>query len=179
MLILLFFGVRNIQAQRARCDQIIGWIMDDPMRREALEVASRFSLPDWCISVGFVRNMVWDKVHGYNDPTPLNDIDLIYFDPDFKTSEHELEDKLKTITDLPWSVKNQARMHIRNDDEPYRSTSDAMSYWVEVEVAVGVRVNNSQVEIIAPFGVESLFNNTITFKPKTTKIRCVLSTNIR
>ncbi|MCC3860418.1 nucleotidyltransferase family protein [Pseudemcibacter aquimaris] len=149
--------------------QIIKWINEDPLRREALDVASRLSLPDWCLAAGFVRNLVWDKLHEYAEATPLNDIDLIYFDPDFKHSETEIEDQLKSVLGLPWSVKNQARMHIRNGDQPYKSTSDAMSYWVEVETAVGATVRNGECDIIAPFGIAALFQNTVTINTKRPK----------
>jgi hypothetical protein len=52
-------------------------------------------------------------------------------------------------------------------DSPYFSTTDAMSYWVEVETAVGVTLSDSgDIEILAPFGVSSLFKNTVTFNIK-------------
>lgn len=156
--------------QQDKIDQIIKWIKQDPLRCEALEAASRLCLPDWCLAAGFVRNLVWDKMHGFGDLTPLNDIDLIYFDPDFKFFEHKLLDKLKSIADLPWSVKNQARMHVRNNDEPYLSTLDAMSYWVEEEAAVGVRMDSGQLEIISSFGIDVLFNGTITLNQKRPKV---------
>jgi hypothetical protein len=59
---------------------------------------------------------------------------------------------------LGWSVKNQARMHQRNADEPYRSAVDAMSYWPETATAIGVRLSDrSVIEVAAPFGLDDLF----------------------
>lgn len=114
--------------------------------------------------------MVWDKLHNFEVSTRLDDIDLIYFDPDFIFLERELEYQLKEMLNLPWSVKNQARMHTRNGDKPYHSTYDAMSYWVEVETAVGAKINQGEIEIIAPLGVKNLFSNSITINPKRPKI---------
>lgn len=144
------------------------------MRLEALQLAATLNLNDWCIAAGFVRNLVWDKLHGYPASTPLNDIDLIYFDVSQATqkAEHLNENKLKSKSTLPWSVKNQARMHLRNDDEPYDSTAHAMSFWVELETAVGAKISRyGEIELVAPFGVEVLFGNTVTInsnrlKPK-------------
>ncbi|MBT5186544.1 MAG: nucleotidyltransferase family protein [Kordiimonadaceae bacterium] len=139
---------------------------------EVLNVASKLSLTDWCVAAGFVRNIVWDKIHGFVKPTPLNDIDLIYFDqsnmdPD---QDKKYETILKTWSDHPWSVKNQARMHIRNDDMPYASTSDAMSYWVEVETAIGASLSkDGEILLNAPFGLDALFSNTITLNQKRIK----------
>lgn len=44
-----------------------------------------------------------------------------------------------------------------------------MSYWPEIETAVGARLANSgDLEFVAPFGLSSLFNQTITLNPKCT-----------
>ncbi len=142
------------------------------MRMEALKTASILDLPDWCLAAGFVRNLVLDKLHGYEQLTPLNDIDLLYFEPadTCELKEREYENRLKSLLDLPWSVKNQARMHVRNNDEPYSSTSDAMSYWVEVETAIGVRLSpNKKLELVAPFGLKNLLSKSITLNLKRPK----------
>lgn len=152
--------------------QIITWLTQDEMSMDALKIASSLELNDWCLAAGFVRNMVWDKLHGYDNATPLNDIDLIYFDPENAdvASEQHYEVHLKSISNLPWSVKNQARMHIRNNDKAYQSTTDAMSYWVEVETAIGANLSkDGLVSILTPFGVDSLFSNTITINQKRIK----------
>nr|WP_326111349.1 nucleotidyltransferase family protein [Paenibacillus macquariensis] len=57
-----------------------------------------------------------------------------------------------------WSVKNQARMHLRNHVEPYNSTNDAMSCWPETATAVGVYLDKlDHMRIIAPYGLDDLF----------------------
>lgn len=148
------------------------WIADDSERMQALSVAASHNLADWCLAAGFVRNLVWDKMHGFSSSTALNDIDLIYFNPkdDSERKDRELEQQLTVSLDLPWSVKNQARMHKRNFDSPYTSTSDAMSYWVEVETAVGATLDESgEVILVSPFGFESLFEFTVTINTKRPK----------
>lgn len=153
--------------------QLLEWIRSDEERVNALEMAAELNLKDWCIAAGFVRNLAWDKLHGQHENSTLNDIDLIYFDPtsDSKRDDIELESKLESRSDLPWSIKNQARMHIRNGDHPYLSTEDAMRHWTELETAVGVRLNASgKLELIAPFGLEPLFAGTITVNPHRIKI---------
>ena len=148
------------------------WIGSDHVRLRALHLASDLKLRDWCIAAGFVRNLVWDKLHKKEMPTPLNDFDLIYYDPDNiePAKDKQLELRMKNLTNQPWSVKNQARMHIRNKDKPYTSTYDAMSHWVEIETAVGVKLSETgDLEIVAPFGVANLFENTITINRKRRK----------
>lgn len=153
-------------------DTIESWIRNDALRMDALQLASTLGLKDWCIAAGFVRNLVWDHLHGKQQPTALNDIDLIYFDPDVTSADADerLETRLTRLRQLPWSVKNQARMHIRNNDQPYASTTEAMSYWVEMETAVAVRLSDrGQFELLAPFGLAKLFEYSITLNRKRSK----------
>lgn len=152
-------------------DQVKKWIESDTERLEALEIAASLELGDWCLAAGFVRNLIWDKLHGKEIGTPLNDIDVIYFNPAITDEAVDLlyESTLRSLSDHPWSVKNQARMHERNNDVPYLSCSDAMSYWVEVETAVGVTLIENEIVIVAPFGLEANFNKTITLNNKRPK----------
>ncbi len=83
--------------------QIKKWISEDAMRMQALVIASSLGLSDWFLAAGFVRNLAWDKVHGYSRATALNDIDLIYFDPD-KASEEADKDRESAQSDLRLSM---------------------------------------------------------------------------
>ncbi len=137
-----------------------------------LELASRQGLSDWCLAAGFVRNLVWDRLHGYRVATGLNDIDLIHFDRNHtsESRDRRIEQDLGRRTGLPWSVKNQARMHERNHDGPYASTRDAMSYWVEIETAVGAALDDDgRIVLFSPFGFDALFELTVTLNARRPK----------
>jgi len=126
-------------------------------------------LNDWCLAAGFVRNLVWDRLHELAEPTPLNDIDVIYFDSQdiSGATEKSLEERLRIAALLPWSVKNQARMHVLHGHAPYASSSEAMSYWVETETVIGAMLNRSgKVELVAPLGTTELFEFSITANPR-------------
>lgn len=153
-------------------DAIAIWLQADERRMACLRAVASLNLPDWCIAAGFVRNLVWDRLHGYEDASPLNDVDVLYFDPRDQSEERDraFEVRLSTLQDMPWSVKNQARMHVRNRDEAYRDTMDAMSYWPEVETAVGARLDGEgRLELVAPFGLASLMAGTVTMNPRRPK----------
>lgn len=32
--------------------------------------------PDWFVGAGVIRNIVWDYLHGYVNPTPVRDVDV-------------------------------------------------------------------------------------------------------
>lgn len=107
-----------------------------------------------------MRNAVWDDLHRQADPTPLTDVDVVYFCPaetdPGRDAGHEA--RLRAAApDVPWSVKNQARMHLRNGDPPYASTEQALSCWPETCTAVAVRLQHGAVEVLAPFGLRDLF----------------------
>lgn len=125
-----------------------------------LEAVRELDLPDWAVGAGFVRNAVWDHLHGFDAMTPLNDVDVLYFDPSdlSATKETEFEGTLHGILPhRPWSVRNQARMHLRNCDPPYGSTVDAMSYWLETPTCVAARLDHAgTIAILAPHGLSDL-----------------------
>ncbi|WP_296255988.1 MULTISPECIES: nucleotidyltransferase family protein [unclassified Pseudomonas] len=137
-------------------------ISDDPVRRRLLEIVRSLNLPDCWIGAGFVRNAVWDYLHG-RDLSPVStDVDVIWFDGERCTQKQDdaLEALLRDLDpNVLWSVKNQARMHVQNGDDPYHSATDAMRYWPETATAVAVRLlENGTCEIAAPLGLDDLFN---------------------
>ncbi|VEA67050.1 Uncharacterized protein conserved in bacteria [Serratia plymuthica] len=90
-----------------RQQQIIQWLQQDNERMTVLRTVRRLGLNDWCLGAGFVRNLVWDRLHGYASPTPLNDIDVIHFDAQRAEAERDrmLETRLQQWLPQPWSVK--------------------------------------------------------------------------
>lgn len=131
-----------------------------PWRRRALKAVAALGLPDCWIGAGFVRAPVWDALHGYAKETPLDDIDVVYFDRSCLDPgpDAQAEARLRELVPgLPWSVRNQARMHLRNGDAPYRSTADALCHWLETPTAVAVRLGQDRApELLAPLGLDDL-----------------------
>jgi len=136
-------------------------LRNDSFRWHILEVVRSLNLPDGWAGAGFVRNAVWDYLHGRAPCRPRGDIDVLWFDAVRTDAVEDLkyEAALRTLEpDVCWSVKNQARMHRRNSDAPYASATDAMRYWPETATAVAVRRTiRDECEIAAPFGLDDLF----------------------
>ncbi|WP_311764850.1 nucleotidyltransferase family protein [Paenibacillus agricola] len=126
-----------------------------------LSIIRDLNLPDSYIAAGYIRNYIWDVLHDFPERTPLNDIDVVYYNPDELDEENEktYEQKLKRETgNSLWSVKNQARMHIKNGDQPYHSIEDALSQWPETATAIGVKLeNDNRVSVVCPYGLEDIF----------------------
>ena len=71
-------------------EKILKLIQEDKWMVQILEIARDLNLPDWAIGAGFVRNKVWDYLHEF-EKTPLDDIDLVYFDKSNLSEEYEKE----------------------------------------------------------------------------------------
>jgi len=134
-----------------------------------LQLVRSLNLPDAYIAAGYVRNQLWDYLHGYKERTPLSDVDVIYFDPtDINESTEKIYEQrlISQLNIYKWSVKNQARMHIHKNDPPYSSIEDAMMRWPETATAIAIRLNaKNEIEVVAPYGLEDLFEMRIRRSP--------------
>lgn len=143
-------------------EKIIELITEDEWMMDILKAAKSLNLPDWWICAGFVRSKIWDTLHNFNERTPIPDIDVIYFDPRNidELTEKKLEEMLKTLMPkVPWSVKNEARMHIKSNMPPYSSSVDAISKFPETATALGVKLDEREnVKLIAPCGISDVIN---------------------
>lgn len=133
----------------------------DPVRMRVLALVRDLGLPDCWVAAGFVRSAVWDFLHG-RECSPLpDDVDVIWHESAqaSEARDRALESALTSQDGgLKWSVKNQARMHTRNADAPYASSTDAMKHWTETATAVAVRLDaEGNIELSAPLGLDDLF----------------------
>ncbi|KEO60313.1 hypothetical protein DT23_13325 [Thioclava indica] len=134
-------------------------LMRDRRRWQAMGLVEALDLPQGCIGAGFVRNLVWDHRHGGARDCRQEDIDVLFYDQDITDAEYdaEIEATLReSAPDLNWSVKNQARMHLRNQDAPYISVENAMRFWPETATAIAAVRSGNDCIIIAPFGLSDL-----------------------
>lgn len=141
-------------------EDILNLIQADPWMMDVLRAAKSLKLPDWWVCAGFVRTKIWDTLHGYSGQTSLPDVDVVYYDPNRtdESYEKELESQLGLLMpDIPWSVKNEARMHEINSIPPYSSTVDAISQFPETVTALGLTLDEEEgVVLTAPCGIEDV-----------------------
>lgn len=139
---------------------LIELLSKDDQRMKALDAVSSLQIDNCWIGAGFIRNAVWDALHGFSDQAIAGDVDVIWLDHQHsKQTDKLLEQKLRArLSGIDWSVKNQARMHIHNDDSPYSSIAEAMCNWPETATAIAARIGrDARIEVIAPFGLDDLF----------------------
>lgn len=141
-------------------EQVLKLVSADPWAMDILRLARSLALPDWAIGAGFLRSLVWDRLCGFATRTPLNDIDIVYFDAADPGRDREnaaegwLSDRRP---DEVWSVRNMARMHIENREAAYQNTEDAIGHWLETPTAVGIGMNDDEsLRLLAPHGLDDL-----------------------
>ena len=143
-------------------EDIIRIIKEDEWMMSILRTVKTLNLPDWWICAGFVRSKIWDELHGFSTRTPMPDIDIIYYDLSNldELEEKRIEDYLKShIPSIPWSVKNQARMHVKNNMPPYSSSVDGISKFPETATALGVKLDEKDnIILTAPWGIKDTIN---------------------
>lgn len=151
-------------------EDIKSLIQEDKWMMDILKVAHQLELPDWWICAGFVRSKIWDTLHGYIERTPLADIDVIYFDPNKKeeSEEKKWEDQLQCLLpNIPWSVKNQARMHKINNLPPYISSVDGIANFPETVTAIGVKLDEqNEIVLVAPHGIADILQMSVNPVPR-------------
>jgi hypothetical protein len=141
---------------------ILQIIKEDEWMMEILQKARSLNFPDWMIGAGFVRNKVWDFLHGLNHKevrTP--DIDLIYFDKNGNNEEEDitLSKKLSQETGITWEIVNQTYSHEWHNRAPYKNTTEALADWVETATCVAVSLDeNDNLKLHAPHGIDDLVN---------------------
>lgn len=145
-----------------REEDVLCLIEDDKWMMDILDAAQKLELPDWWICAGFVRSKIWDALHGFEERTALPDVDVIYFDSTnlLESEEKKFETQLKCIApNIPWSVKNQARMHVKNNFPPYLSAVDGIANFPETATALGIKLDEYRnVVLAAPYGIGDALN---------------------
>ncbi|MBW4701019.1 nucleotidyltransferase family protein [Micromonospora sp. RL09-050-HVF-A] len=137
---------------------VVGLIESDPAAMRVLRATAGLGLPDWWIGAGFVRNLVWDAISEL-PALPPRDVDVAYFDPQERDPGVDVRTEAWAATVLPgvpWEIRNQARMHLRNRDGPYLDTLDAISRWPETATCIAVTLRGDSVHLVCCHGAADL-----------------------
>lgn len=142
----------NSEADIQKLVQSDQWMMD------VLTAADELDLPDWWIGAGFLRNKIWDAMED-SPSQDSRDVDLVYFDRSDMRPETDwaYDEYMKSRYPFAeWEVRNQARMHYKNKFEPYASTRDGISHWVETATCVAVKKEMGELAFLWCHGVDDI-----------------------
>lgn len=175
---------------------VVQAVLRDPLRERIVRKVAELELPDAWIAGGFVRNAFWDYLYGAEGPTPINDVDVIYYkdldayglpesdlcaliagnEPNAVWEEEERATRFlsEAFPDIEFEVKNQARMHMSSarleKREQYRGITDAVADWVETATGTGIRfIPPDSFEILSAHGLADLFDGVV--RPSSSELR--------
>jgi len=111
---------------------------------------------------GFLRDQIWTQLHNNEYSFENQDVDIIYYSNIIDRNEEKSIERFlfSNYPNFNWSVKNQARMHMRNKHSRYLSLESALMCFPETASAIAL---NGIGDLIAPFGVNDLI--TLKLKP--------------
>jgi hypothetical protein len=148
-------------------EQLCNLITQNERVMTILRTVRRCNPPDWLVGAGLIRNLVWDHLHGYSQPTPPRDIDVAFFDPADLSPERDAAVTAQLTAVLPgvaWEATNQAAVHrwyaevFGKTVPPLTSSAEAIATWPETATCTAVRLlSDDSLHIVAPFGLEDLF----------------------
>lgn len=146
--------------QRLTLEQACTWLKEDEQLMMILEIIQSWNLPDCWLVAGTLRTFFWNRLSGQE--TDSKDVDVVFFEPQLSYADSaaladELAEQYPTID---WEIKNQAWMHLHNfsDEVPYTSSLDAVSKYPETCTALACRLQGTQLELVAPWGLQDLAN---------------------
>jgi hypothetical protein len=165
----------NKLEERQYEQDLIRLIQATPSFMSILETVRACNPPDWLVGAGAIRNLVWDHLHQYHSPTPVADIDVIFFDPQDISPERDRIIQQQLVQRLPvanWEATNQAAVHLWYEEvfgfsvPALHSSEEGVSTWPETATSVAVRLlSTNHIRIVAPCGLSDLFNMVLRRNP--------------
>lgn len=161
----------NVQRQA-----LIDIVAGDPVLMHFLRGMRELGLPDSLLGSGAIYNTVWNVLTGRPRHLGIKDADVVYFDPADRS--YEAEDRVIrrahahfANSSIPVEVRNQARVHLwfpqkfGIDYPELTCSADMLRYFSTKSHAIAARLEDGEIAIYAPFGLDDLFSFRLTPNP--------------
>ena len=156
---------KNLNEQLKDLEEIL---FKNETLKEVLRRLEKSNLKNYYVGAGCINQTVFNYLHGFRIDSNINDYDIVYYDED---TSYEKEDiVIKYIEDLlsdlniKLDIKNEAIVHLwynkkYNDNrKPYISLEEAIARWGTTITCIGVRLEEGNLIVDAPYGLNDLFN---------------------
>ncbi len=130
-----------------------------------LETLPQLPVEAW-LAAGSVMQTVWNIQLGRAPAAGIRDYDLIYFDGEdvsWEAEDRQIRLAQKLWPDLAVELRNQARVHLWYPEKfgvsisPLTSLEAALRLWPATCHAIAVRLDDSQLNVLAPWGLNDLW----------------------
>lgn len=169
----LRFAGADAEVQR---QALIDIIADDPLLMRLLQGMVELELPDPLLGSGAIYNVVWNVLTGRDRHRGIKDADLVYSDP--HDLSYDAEDQVIRRAEahfvdsiIPVEVRNQARVHLWFPEKfglaypELTCSADMLLYFATKAHAVAARIENGEIVVFAPFGLDDMFSFRLTPNP--------------
>ena len=147
-------------------------IMSSEIMNIALTRAKQLNIANYYIGAGCITQTVWNYLSNYPLDYGIKDIDFVYFDNvnlDFESENSVIRQVKQIYSDITIEidVKNQARVHLWYEDrfgysiQPYTTLESAINSWPTTATALGVRIEDNDFKVYAPFWLNDLFGKIV------------------
>lgn len=129
------------------------------------------SFNNYFLAAGCINQTVFNYYHNYKLDYGIKDYDIVYYDEDTSYSKEDtiikdLKERLNKLN-IEVDIKNQKRVPIwynkkyHTNRKEYTSVEDAIRRWATTITSIGVRKENKELIVFAPYGLNDLFSLTI------------------
>lgn len=157
-------------------DKFLHDVLANPNNRAIFDRWGALDLPDAWLVAGCLFQTIWNLQGGFSPEAQIRDYDLFYFDDTDLTSESEQRaqgrmDDLFADLHITIEVKNQARVHLWYGDHfghfypQLRKTQEGIDRFLITATCVGIRRDGPEYEIYAPYGLELVYDDTLSSNP--------------
>ena len=159
-------------------NRVLSLVLQNRWNRVLLDRIPSLELNDWWLTAGCIAQSVWNGLYGRSPDYGILDYDIFYFDPDtsWDAEDREILKATATFADLPVKIqiRNQARVPLWYERKfgiafpPVAKASDGIDRFLCRTVAVGIKRDENDFSIHAPFGLDLLLEGKLvpnTFLP--------------
>ena len=147
-------------------EKLLKIVLKNESIKKILDAAEEVDLPQWYLAGGSIAQTVWNLQCDLPIEYGISDYDLIYFDKTQEKTEKELRLQ-NSLSGVPVEIVNQAFVHtwlpkyLGHTMEPYSSTENVLRLNSATVICVGIKKENGEYKIFAPYGLEDIFSMTI------------------
>ncbi|RST94079.1 hypothetical protein CBF36_06780 [Vagococcus bubulae] len=158
----------KIDKDKLTRDKVKKLIKQQPEFMSLLRIVSELQLNDGWIVAGTIRNYLWNSLLDNHVLDTSTDIDVAFYDVAVSYEKNrEIEEHLKQVyPTYKWEVKNQIYMNGHNPNtSTYMSTRDAVYHYPEKCTAIAIRLNQGEIEVFCPYGLDDIEQFKVTPTP--------------
>lgn len=152
--------------------ELIRIVKLNPVLNELLNKTGEHIKFPWYYGAGCINQTVWNHLTNKEITQGIGDYDLVYWDDHYSrekevTLENKLSQNFSHLNFNKLDVTNEAGVHTWFHEkfgqkiEKYKNLEHSISTWPSTATCIGVTKRNNNYFVVAPYGLQDLFNMTV------------------